>query len=634
MPLSSSLLEPIAGPNPAGENVRYDPVYDKIKQARHEDPDLPRGENDPPRKLADYAFAMKLATEVLEKRSKDLQVAAWLTEALVRREGFPGLKQGLELLHGLMERFWDHVYPEIDDGDLELRAAPLQWVGGSTRSTAPGPLELAVMSVPLNAGGHSLLAYREARAFGYESEAEDDPEKAALRAAAIEARKPTLEDFDDAVAATPKAWYKQLVADIDEAVAALEALDSFCAEHFGDVAPTFKPLREAIDEVRRFAAHLLAKKLEKDPDPIEPLEPIGTAGELVGADAGDVVDGDAGEAERAAAEGLAGGGGAAAISAMPKNREDAAARVAAAARFMRRERPTDPAPYLLLRGFRWGEIRANGRSIDPKLLVAPPTDVRTRLKMLLLDERWAELLDASEEVMATAYGRGWLDLQRYALTAADRLGEPYEPVASALRSALRGLLQDLPELPDLTLMDDSPTANGETRAWLRSEGLWGEDGAGDGAAGESDAGRRSAADETSLRDRVFERAMERVRAGQPSKAIELLMREAAQERSARARFLRRSQAARIMVDHGLETVAMPLLREMMEQIERHNLEEWEAGETVAEPMGLLYRCLLQTEGQSSESEELYLRVCRLDPMRAIEFTSVTTTAQNDDEWGG
>src|SRR5690606_7586206 len=354
MSLSSDLLEPIAGSNPAGANVRYDPVYDKIKQARHEDPDLPRGEDDPPRKTADYALAQKLATEVLEKRSKDLQVAAWLTEALVHREGFSGLKQGLELLHGLMEKFWDHVYPEIDDGDLELRAAPLQWVGGSTRSMAPGPLELAVKAVPLNASGHSLLAYREGRAFGYESEAADDEEKASARTAAIEAGKPTPEDFDDAVEATPKAWYKQLVADIDGAVAALDTLDAFCAERFADVAPTFKPLREAIDEVRRLAAQLLAEKLEKDPDPPEPIE---TVSEGLGVSEG-VSEGE-GEVG-GTAEGKTGGGGGGGISAVPKSREDAAARVAAAARFMRQESPTDPGPYLMLRGLRWGELRAGG----------------------------------------------------------------------------------------------------------------------------------------------------------------------------------------------------------------------------------------------------------------------------------
>lgn len=612
MPLSSDLLEPIAGSNPAGANVRYEPVYDQIKQARHEDPDLPRSEGDPPRKTADYALAMKLATEVLEKRSKDLQVAAWLTEALVRREGFPGLKQGLELLHGLMERFWDHVYPEIDDGDLELRAAPLQWVGGSTRATAPGPLELAVKAVPVNASGHSLLAYREGRAFGYESEAEDDPEKASARAAAIEARKPTPEDFDDAVEATPKAWYKQLVADIDDATAALGALDAFCAERFGDVAPTFKPLREAIDEVRRLAAQLLAAKLEKDPDPPEPIE---TVSEGLG-----VGEGEGG----GTAEGKTGGGGGGGISPMPKSREDAAARVAAAARFMRQESPADPGPYLMLRGLRWGELRAGGGRLDPKLLAAPPTEVRTRLKTFLLDGRWRELLEAAEDVMATPYGRGWLDLQRYVLTACEALGAEFESVGAAVRGALRSLLQDLPELPDLTLMDDSPTANAETRAWLRDSGILAEaaaeeEAAADGAA--ASAAQASVERRSRLGRDPYDIALQHVRAGQPNRGVELLMREAAQEKSERARFLRRSQAARIMVEAGLEAVAVPILREMVEQIDRHSLEDWEAGDTVAQPLGLLYRCLRKLDEDSSTAEELYLRVCRLDPLQAIQFTN-------------
>src|SRR5690606_27976866 len=117
----------------------------------------------------------------------------------------------------------------------------------------------------------------------------------------IEAGKPTPEDFDDAVEATPRAWYKQLVADIDGAVAALDTLDAFCAERFADVAPTFKPLREAIDEVRRLAAQLLAEKLEKDPDPPEPIE---TVSEGLGVSEG-VSEGEVG----GTAEGKTGGGG-------------------------------------------------------------------------------------------------------------------------------------------------------------------------------------------------------------------------------------------------------------------------------------------------------------------------------------
>src|SRR5690606_31204836 len=136
-------------------------------------------------------------------------------------------------------------------------------------------------------------------------------------------------------------------------------------------------------------------------------------------------------------------------------------------RFLRREAPADPAPYLLLRGFRWGELRAGGGHVEPTLLTAPPTEVRSRVKGLLLDEKWEDLLEAAEEVMASPFGRGWLDLQRYVIAAVDALGEEFAPVGRAVRGALRALLEDLPELPAMTLADDTPVANGETIAWLK-----------------------------------------------------------------------------------------------------------------------------------------------------------------------
>src|SRR5260370_40876723 len=67
--------------------------------------------------------------------------------------------------------------------------------------------------------------------------------------------------------------------------------------------------------------------------------------------------------------------------------------------------------------------------------------------------------------MAMPCGRGWLDLQRYAVRALDENG--YSGIASAIRSELRSLLADLPQLPQWTLADDTPTANPETQAWLK-----------------------------------------------------------------------------------------------------------------------------------------------------------------------
>src|SRR5262245_48276616 len=120
MPLRDDLLNPIPGDNPGGANLRYAPIYDKIKDARREDDDAPQGDWQRDRKVADYKQVIKLAGEALATQSKDLQLAAWLTEAMLHQEGFAGLKQGLDLMRGLIENFWDTMYPEIEDGDLEL----------------------------------------------------------------------------------------------------------------------------------------------------------------------------------------------------------------------------------------------------------------------------------------------------------------------------------------------------------------------------------------------------------------------------------------------------------------------------------------------------------------------------------
>jgi hypothetical protein len=69
----------------------------------------------------------------------------------------------------------------------------------------------------------------------------------------------------------------------------------------------------------------------------------------------------------------------------------------------------------------------------------------------------------------TPAGRGWLDLQRYALRATDELGPEYASVGTAIRSELRALLREVPSLVDLTMMDGLPTASPDTRNWLRVE---------------------------------------------------------------------------------------------------------------------------------------------------------------------
>jgi type VI secretion system protein ImpA len=620
MPFRDDLLTPIAGESPAGADLRYDPVYDKLKEARREELDVPAGDWEVARKTADWPLVIRLAGDTLATRSKDLQLAVWLTEALVHREGFGGLRSGLDLIRDMLDQFWDHLHPELEDDDAEMRAAPLSWMGMK--------LDLPVRMVPLNLHGHNLLQHRESQTIPSEAEAEAEYEdaKRIARKRAVEEGRVTPEAFEQGFVATPKEWYRQLLADIDGSLEALVALDAVGEARFGADAPSYLSLRGALTEVRRTAEQLFAAKLKLEPDEESANEP-GGGGVEVGLGSGNEPPPIPGEKGAGAGAGTATGTvPAIGIAALPRSREEAAAYVAAAARHLQREDPADPASYLLLRGFRWGELRA-GSALDPRLLGAPPTEARVRLKNLLLDGSWQQLLEKAEEVMATPQGRGWLDLQRYVITGCDALGSEYDAVAVGVRGALRALLQDFPQLPDLTLMDDSPTCNRETREWLYGEGILpASPGTVDGIPDRS-AGIRSA------RGRLPEdRAIERVRAGEPQEGIEILMQAASRGGSARGRFLFRTRAAAIMLDNGMAKVALPILQELAEQIEKYQLEQWEEGVVAAEALGLLYRCLGRVNGDYPPPDDLYLRICRLDPLRAIELTGAETNG--DDGQGG
>lgn len=597
MPLRDDLLTPIAGENPAGANLRYE-LYDIVREARREEIDAPTGGWDRPRKVADWALVAKETSTALATRTKDLQLAAWLAEAMYRREGFSGLAAALRTMKALLEQFWDGLYPELEDGDAEARAAVLQWLGDGKQ-----PLAAAIRLAPVTNTGLDLYKFRESRQVGYEADATDYDSKQA-RKKLIDSGKMTAEEFDHAFDATPKAWYKQLAADIQATLDAIDALDGLGNEKFGRDAPGYAQLRSAIEEVQRIVRELLDRKLAADPDPVEvaPLveEPL-----------------DEGNGAAPAAS----GGAPQTLSAEPTSRDDAAQRIVTAARWLRRTEPTSPTSYLMLRALRWGELRAQAPEPDPRLLAAPTPTSRTQLRMLLLDAKWPELLDAAETVMSSTAGRGWLDLQHYALRACTEMGAEYGTVASAIRSELRALLRELPSLVDLTLMDGLPTASPETRHWLRVE-FAGADADEVAIAAEPAEGPAASATSPAAPDggdRAYARALGEIRAGRPQKAIELLLRELDREKSQRGRFVRQAQLTRIMVESGFEAIARPILDEMLQRMDTHKLEEWEAGPLLAQPLAALYQCLEKSGEDNARKQQLYLRICRLDPVQAMSF---------------
>jgi type VI secretion system protein ImpA len=524
-------------------------------------------------------------------------LAGWLTEALIRREGFAGLRQGIELCRGMLEQFWEKLFPEIEDGDLELRAAPLDWIGGR--------LDPALKKVPLAKSGFDWFKYKESRSVGYESDAGDSDQKRETRERAIADGKLTAEEFDNAFNGTPKDFYVQAVADLDACREAVDALAQACEARFADSAPSFSGLRQTLEDVRAAANVLLTRKREAEPD----------TGAIAASQRAEGEQAPAAQPTSAVPAPVPGK----AITAEPADRQDAYARIAAVAAWLRKQDTYSPVPYLMLRALRWGELRTAGSDVDPNLLEAPSTELRTQIKRLSNDGKHDELIGVLEDAMAQPCGRAWLDLQRYFCTACDNVGG-YDAVKSAVIAEVKALLADYPGLPQMTLLDDTPTANTETQRWLasllpspRPESAYSS------PVDDNGSQATTATPEQAPPD-AFEMAQQAMRAGRTEQAIELLAREAALERSGRARFQRRVQLAQVCMAANREAMARPILESLAEEIDTRNLDDWESPEMLAHALGLLFRCVTKLKESPELKHKLYDRICRLDPAEALALT--------------
>jgi type VI secretion system protein ImpA len=135
----SNMLAPLTEGDGAGGDLRQDyspsSIYQKLRDARAEaraDERARDSQSADEGGLADgWRQVRSLATTAIQSHSKDFEIAAWLTEALVRQAGLAGLAAGARLMTGLLENFWDPGFPQPDEDGLDGRAAPLGGLSGS-----------------------------------------------------------------------------------------------------------------------------------------------------------------------------------------------------------------------------------------------------------------------------------------------------------------------------------------------------------------------------------------------------------------------------------------------------------------------------------------------------------------------
>lgn len=271
------LTAPISDESPTGIDLRSDASgatdFRAIKDAREEARRIERqadldGES-PSQAMAQWRSVCSLAQRVLAEQSKDLEVVSHLIEALVRTDGFAGLRAGLQIARELVENYWDSLYPLPDEEGLSTRALPLARLNGDgSEGLLIGPLSRIPITEGNSAGPYAIWQKKQSTDLaGYtDREREERINRGAV----------TPELFARAAAETDTEFYRELLEQIRGAQSEFEALCQAVDEKCSDdpaAAPPSSSIREALEDCLS-----AVREISRDRFPVE-IEPEAQNGE-------------------------------------------------------------------------------------------------------------------------------------------------------------------------------------------------------------------------------------------------------------------------------------------------------------------------------------------------------------------
>lgn len=326
------LLAPVSEDAPAGIDLREDSSssseYQVIKDARSAARAAERNsmfDSDNSEADENWRKIIEMAPDLLQNRSKDLELACWYTEALIRRFGYQGLRDGFRLIFGLVEQFWDGLYPMPDEDGLETRVAPLTGLNGEG---AEGVLIAPIRNVNITQGAEpgpfNYWRYQQA----LEAEKATDEEIKSQKIAKLGFGN---DDVERAVVDSSDDFFIDLVDDLADSISLYRETSRLLDEHCGvnDAPPTsniINTLEECLGAVRHIGRHKLPSA-ETDSTEAQ----VDNNGEPSGASSQQY----AGEV---------------------KSREDAFRKLIEISVFFRKTEPHSPISYILERAVKWGDL--------------------------------------------------------------------------------------------------------------------------------------------------------------------------------------------------------------------------------------------------------------------------------------
>lgn len=270
------LIAPISEEQPTGVDIRedraLDSLYQKIKDARNTARGLERKYSvDGDNPLDFWKIVLDIAPEILKTQSKDLDIACWYVEALVRLKGFRGLHDGLELIGQLIENHWDNLFPMPDEDGLETRVLQLSGLNGQG---AEGVLIAPIRRVPFTDSDDQVSFWQYQQALEADNIADEGEKKKK-----IESLEFSIEDIEKAVADSAADFYISQRDDLESSIATFRETGKKLDELCGSESPSTSNIINAMQQCLGAIRHLGDKK---DKFPVEDTPEVDADGEITG----------------------------------------------------------------------------------------------------------------------------------------------------------------------------------------------------------------------------------------------------------------------------------------------------------------------------------------------------------------
>jgi type VI secretion system protein ImpA len=237
-------------------------------------------------------------------------------------------------MRGLIADFWDHCYPESDDGDLEARANALAFFDNRAAFMLKG----LPLTNSKSVSNYSFFQWEESRKYEVPEDLSqldsDELDKViALRAEAEREHKVTSEQWRLANKDSSRAHYDALLAVLKDCLEEFESLDLLMDEKFARQTPGMADLKKALENITSLIERIIREKRMLEPDQTEPeevsAEETSTKVDTVNSK----------------------------CSMGPiRSRIDALQRLEEVVAYFRKAEPHSPVAYLVERAIRWGQM--------------------------------------------------------------------------------------------------------------------------------------------------------------------------------------------------------------------------------------------------------------------------------------